>query len=92
MSLPVLEEVRAGEELTKCVEGKGHDTVIHPESLLNAITVVAVDIDVEYAREDAEEFQYAENDVIYVAKAAGLSLLRVVQPPGPVDSDFSRPR
>jgi hypothetical protein len=45
------------------VEGDGHDAVGGVECLFNAITVVDVNVDVEDARVEAEEFEDAKNDV-----------------------------
>ena len=84
---PVLALACPREELAVLVEGVGHDAVGRPERLLDAVAVVAVDIDVEHAGDGAEELEDAEDDVVDVAEAGSLALLGVVQAPGPVDGD-----
>ena len=84
---PVLALACPGEELAVLVEGVGHDAVGRPERLLDAVAVVAVDIDVEHAGDGAEELEDAEDDVVNVAEARGFALLCVVEATGPVDGN-----
>lgn len=51
------------------MEGKGHDSIGRPKGLLDAITMVDVNIDVEDARVVQEELKDREDDVIYVAES-----------------------
>ena len=76
-----------GKYLAVFVEGEGHDAVGGPESLLDAVAVVHVDVDVQHARVVAEELQDGEHDVVDVAEAGGFGLLGMVQAAGPVDGD-----
>ena len=41
---------------------------------------------------DPEQLEDAEHDVVGVAEAAGLALLGVVEPAGPVDADVGEAR
>ena len=50
-----------------------------PEGLLDAVAVVAVDVDVEDTGNIAEHFEDAENNIINVAETGGLALLAVVE-------------
>lgn len=54
---------------------------------LHPVAMVDVDVDVQHALVELQQLQDAEHDVVDVAEAAGLGLLRVVQAPGPVDGD-----
>ena len=45
----VLDVARAGEVLSKLVEGCGHDAVRRVECLFHAVSVVDVDVDVQHA-------------------------------------------
>lgn len=67
------------------MEGECHDAVCGPESLLDTIAVMDVNINVEYAWMVKEELEYGKNDVIDVAKARCSSLLSVMQSAGPVN-------
>lgn len=82
---------RSGEILPELMEATRHNAVGGVECFFNSISVVTVDVDVEHAGICAEEFEYSEYDVVYVAKARCLPLLRVVEPAGPVDCNVRRP-
>ena len=73
--------------ISKFVEATGQNTICGIEGLFDAITVVAVDVYVENARESAEEFKNREYDVIYIAKTRSLALLCVMEAASPVDSN-----
>jgi hypothetical protein len=66
-------------------KGNRHDAIGGVESLLDAVSVVDVDVDVEHALVRLEELEDREDDVVDVAKARGFVLLGVVQAPRPVD-------
>ena len=83
----VLEVAGAGEVLAVLVEGDGHDAVGGVEGLLDAVSVVDVDVDVEDALVVLEELEDGEHDVVDVAEAGRLALLGVVESAGPVDGD-----
>ena len=83
---------RPREKVAMLVYAAGHDAVGSVEGLLNAIAVVAVDIDVEYPRICAQELEDAEHDVVDVAEPRRFSLFGMVQAAGPVDRNVGRPR
>jgi len=56
------------------------------------VAVVDVDVDVQHARVALEQLEDGEHDVVDVAEARGLLLVRVVQPARPVDRDVALPR
>jgi hypothetical protein len=74
----------AGEILAEFVQGQRHHAVARVESLLDSVTVVNVDVDVEHALVRLEQLEDAQHAVVDVAEAARLVLLRVVQTAGPV--------
>lgn len=65
----IVDVARTWEVFAEFVEGAGEDAVGGVEGLFDAVTVVAVDVDVEDAGEGAEELEDAENDVVDVAEA-----------------------
>ena len=83
----VAHRARAGEEVAELVEGDAHDAVRRVEGLLHAVAVVDVDVDVQHARVVLQQLQDAQHDVVHVAEARRLALLRVVQPARPVHRD-----
>ena len=60
----ITELTSSWEVLAVLVEGDGHDTVGGIESLLNAITVVNININVEDSLLEPQELDDAENDVL----------------------------
>ena len=60
------------------------------KSLLNTISVVDVDIDVEHPLVVLEQLQDGQHDVVDVAEAAGLALLGVMKTSRPVDCNVRR--
>mmetsp|Transcript_20578 Transcript_20578/g.48498 ORF Transcript_20578/g.48498 Transcript_20578/m.48498 type:complete len:426 (-) Transcript_20578:122-1399(-) len=80
----------AREVLPELVKGARHDAVRRVEGLLDAVSVVDVDVDVQDPLVLLEELQYRQDAVVDVAEPGGLRLLGVVQPPGPVDDDVDR--
>lgn len=85
---PILQRSCPGKELAVLVERARHDAVGRVEGLLHAVAVMAVNVDVEHARDGAEELQDAEHDVVDEAEPGGLALFGVVQPAGPVDGNI----
>ena len=75
---PIILGTRARKVLPELVEGARHDAVRGVERLLDAVAVVAVDVDVEDARVGEQELDDAEDDVVDVAEAGGLALLAVL--------------
>lgn len=61
------------------MERKAHHSVGEIERLLDAISVVDVDVDVEHTRVHFEELLDGEDDVVDVAEAGGGVAMRVMQ-------------
>ncbi len=59
------------------------------EGLLDSIPVMNIYVNVEHPRMYPQQFQYAYNNVIDVAKSTCLSLLGVMQATRPIDSNIS---
>lgn len=49
--------------------------------------MVAVNVDIKYARKGAQKFQNAKNDVVDITKAGCFALLGVMKSSGPIDGD-----
>lgn len=80
----------AGEKLVAVlVEADGHHPVGEVESFLHAVAMVHVDVDVKHARMMFQQFQNADDDVVDVAEARRLVLLRMVQSAAPVDANVA---
>lgn len=55
--------------LTKLVKAARHDAVSSIKCLLHSVTMMAVDVDIQYARVRSKKLQNSENNVVYIAKA-----------------------
>ena len=66
------------EVLSELMEATGHDTVCRVECFLDAISVVTVDVDVQYPWVCSQEFENPEYDIIDVTEARRLPLLGVM--------------
>mmetsp|Transcript_44830 Transcript_44830/g.141163 ORF Transcript_44830/g.141163 Transcript_44830/m.141163 type:complete len:210 (+) Transcript_44830:347-976(+) len=62
------------------VEGGCHNSVCVDERLLHSVSMMHIDIDVKDAREELEQLQDGQNDVVDVAEARGLVALRMMKP------------
>ena len=83
----VLLRARPWEVFTKLVKTACHDTLGSVEGLLHAITVMAVDVDVEDSRVGAEKFKDAQNYVVDIAESRRFPLLCVMKTTCPVYSN-----
>ena len=61
-----------------------HNAIGGIKRLFDAVSVMAVDVDVEDAGVGAQELEDAEDDVVDVAEPGGFALFGVVQAAGPV--------
>ncbi len=92
------------EVLAILVKRAGHDTVGSVEGLLNAITVMNIDVNVKNSLLEAQELDDAENNVyrklawvskwiveltVDVTEATCFTLLRVMKTASPIDSDVA---
>jgi hypothetical protein len=60
---------RSREEIpVELMERAGEDSIRRVERLLDSVSVVDVDVDVEHSGVDTEQFEDAENDVVDVAE------------------------
>mmetsp|Transcript_30119 Transcript_30119/g.94488 ORF Transcript_30119/g.94488 Transcript_30119/m.94488 type:complete len:358 (+) Transcript_30119:185-1258(+) len=84
----VLDVARAGKVLAKLVKGDGQHAVRRVKGLLDAVAVVDVDVNVQHSHVHLEQLEDRQHDVVDVAEAGRLALLRVVQPPRPVENDI----
>mmetsp|Transcript_26 Transcript_26/g.79 ORF Transcript_26/g.79 Transcript_26/m.79 type:complete len:230 (+) Transcript_26:441-1130(+) len=73
------------EKVSVLVEAAGHYSIGCPKRVLNTVTVMNVDVNVENTRMELQELENGEDDVVYVAEPAPLPLHRVMQAPRPVD-------
>jgi hypothetical protein len=61
------------------------------ERFLDRITMMAIHIHIEDARERAEELENPQHNVVNIAESTGAILLRVMQSTSPVDRDVCGP-
>ena len=69
---------RPGEVVAVLVKRHGHDAVGRVERLLDAITVMNVNVDVHYAGVPSEQLENAQHAVVHVAKPRRLLLFGMV--------------
>jgi len=67
------------------VKADRHNSIGSVKGLFDTISVMTIDVNVEYAGVRPKEFQDGENDVIDVAESGGFSFLCVMESAGPVD-------
>lgn len=72
------------------METARHDPIARIERLLDAVPMVHIDVDIEYAGVRAQELENAEDDVVNVAETGSFALFGVVQAAGPVYGDIGR--
>ena len=72
------------------MEGNCHDPVCGVESLLNTISMMNVDVNVQDPLVVLQQLQNSQDDIVHIAEARRLRLLGVVQPSSPVDGDVGR--
>lgn len=72
------------------MERDRHDAVRDVERLFDAVAVVDVNVNVEHARVVLEQLEDAEHNVVHVAEARALGLLRVVETARPVDGNVTQ--
>mmetsp|Transcript_5354 Transcript_5354/g.15736 ORF Transcript_5354/g.15736 Transcript_5354/m.15736 type:complete len:478 (+) Transcript_5354:47-1480(+) len=87
----ILEVSGAREEVAVFVEGNCHHSVREVKSLLHAISVVDVNVDVEDSRMVLEELQARDDNVVDVAEPTRFALLGMVQTPAPIDGNVASP-
>jgi hypothetical protein len=76
------------EVFAELVKAACHDTIGGVERLFDAVTMVAVNVDIQYARKGAQEFQNAKDDVVDITKTGCFALLGVMKSTSPIDSDI----
>ena len=69
---------RPGEVFAKLVEGACHDTIGGVEGLFDAVAMVAIDVDVEYAGDGAEHLEDGQDNVVDIAESGRFALLCVM--------------
>ena len=88
----ILLSARAREVFAKFVKRARHDAVSRVERFFDAVTVVAIDVDIQHAGIYAQKLQYSKHYVIDIAEAAGLLPLCVVKTACPVDANVCMSR
>jgi hypothetical protein len=69
------------------VKAAGHDALGGVECLFDAVSVMAVDIDIEDARIRSKQLDDAQDDVVDVAEPRSLALLCMMQTARPINGD-----
>jgi hypothetical protein len=83
----VLDVSRAWEEISISMERYGHDSVCAVESFLDSISMMHVDVNIEYPVMVFQELQDSEDNVIYIAEATCLHLFGMMEASRPIDAD-----
>lgn len=76
------------EVILELMERAGHDSVSQVEGLLNPITMMDINIDIQYSLISLEQFQNSQDTVIDIAEPRGLRLFGMMQPTGPIKGIF----
>mmetsp|Transcript_441 Transcript_441/g.689 ORF Transcript_441/g.689 Transcript_441/m.689 type:complete len:359 (-) Transcript_441:54-1130(-) len=76
---------RAGKEIPVLVQTQRHDTIRAIKGFFDTITVMDINVNVEDAGVDFEQFQNGQDNVIDITKTARFGLFGVMQAPTPVD-------
>lgn len=71
------------------METSGHHSVRSKECLLNTVSMMAVDVDVEDSLVVFQEFDDREHAVVDIAEPGGLLLLGMMQATRPIDTNVS---
>lgn len=90
----IIDVASAREIILELMEGAGHDPIGEIEGLLNTISVVDIDVNVQHSLVSLEQLQNGKYAVVDIAKPRGLRLLGVMQSSRPVDpvGEFSLPQ
>lgn len=78
--------------LAKLMKRARHDPIGRVKRLLDAIPMVAIDVNVQHTGIRPQQLQDPEHDIIDVAKSRRLAFLGVMQPASPVYRDVCSPR
>mmetsp|Transcript_8360 Transcript_8360/g.19617 ORF Transcript_8360/g.19617 Transcript_8360/m.19617 type:complete len:269 (-) Transcript_8360:28-834(-) len=76
-----------GEVLSKLVEGHCHHAISGIERLLDSVSVVYVNINVEDPFVFFKQFEDGQDAIVYIAKARGLGFLGMMQASTPIHND-----
>jgi hypothetical protein len=83
----VLDVSRAWEEISISMERYGHDSVCAVEGFLDSISMMHVDVNIEYPVMVFQELQDCEDNVIDIAEATCLHLFGMMEASRPIDAD-----
>ena len=81
---------RSREIFSIFMETDGHHTICRVESLFHTVSMVAIDVDVQHARECAQKLENGKYDIVNVAETGCFAFFGVVQATSPVDGDVGR--
>lgn len=84
----------AREVILELMEGASHDPIGEIEGLLNTITMVDIDINIQHSLVGLKQLQNGKHAVVDIAKPRSLRLLGMMQSSRPVDAirEFSLPQ
>lgn len=77
------------EKVSILVKADGEDAIGAVKSLLYAVAVMDVDIDVEHPGVNTQQLENRKHNVVDVAKSARLALFRVMQAAAPIDGNVA---
>jgi hypothetical protein len=63
------------EEISILVNAAGHNAVSRVKRFFDAITMMAINVDIEHARIETKKLEDTEVDIVYVAEPRGFTLL-----------------
>jgi hypothetical protein len=83
----VLDITSAWEEIAISMERYGHDSICAVEGFLDSISMMNVDIDIEYSVMIFQELQDGEDNIIDIAEATCLHLFGMMEASRPINAD-----
>mmetsp|Transcript_33681 Transcript_33681/g.41280 ORF Transcript_33681/g.41280 Transcript_33681/m.41280 type:complete len:221 (+) Transcript_33681:474-1136(+) len=78
-------------KVPKLMQTKSHHAIGTIKSLLDAIPVMNVNINIQHPRMNLQQLQNRQHDIINITKPARLALLRVMQPTAPINRNIRIP-
>lgn len=66
-----------------------HNSIGQVECLLDSISMMNIDVEIQHTRVDLKEFEDTKHDVVYITETTSLAFLGVMQTTTPIDSNIS---
>jgi hypothetical protein len=85
----VLDISSAREEIAIPVERHSHDSIRAVECLLNTVTMMHININIEDSIVVFQKLKYSQDDIVHIAEATRLHLFGMMQTTSPINANIS---